>query len=246
MKAICLKCHTNPRILQFYTEAEGVVSSTNKMVNEAKGIVDELAQGQAADGRAVRRADRVPLFRPLALLRPDGQARRLHGRGRLRPVARLLRAGLEAGRAEEVGRRDRKDEQARRRPPRRRERRATETGRRSPCDVRWPARPWWADPLLWVELFVAANIAFLAVDIGLAHAVNAFEHPAEWVPVVFSLAATLVLLAGDRRSAAWTRVGPGRSTSRPRVWRRTALPWHRACWSAGARSRSASPACSGT
>ena len=42
MKAICLKCHTNPRILQFYSEAEGVVRSTNKIVNEAKGIVDDL------------------------------------------------------------------------------------------------------------------------------------------------------------------------------------------------------------
>jgi hydroxylamine dehydrogenase len=42
MKAICLKCHTNPRILQFYSEAEGVVRSTNKLVNEAKDIVEKL------------------------------------------------------------------------------------------------------------------------------------------------------------------------------------------------------------
>ena len=42
MKALCLKCHTNPRILQFYTEAESVVRSTNKIVNEAKDIVDKL------------------------------------------------------------------------------------------------------------------------------------------------------------------------------------------------------------
>jgi hypothetical protein len=42
MKAICLKCHTNPRILQFYSEAESVVRSTNKIVNEAKDIVDKL------------------------------------------------------------------------------------------------------------------------------------------------------------------------------------------------------------
>ena len=54
MKAICLKCHTNPRILQFYSEAEGVVRSTNKIVNEAKGIVDRLAQARAAHGPAVR------------------------------------------------------------------------------------------------------------------------------------------------------------------------------------------------
>jgi hypothetical protein len=42
MKAICLKCHTNPRILQFYGEAESVVRSTNKIVNEAKAVVDKL------------------------------------------------------------------------------------------------------------------------------------------------------------------------------------------------------------
>lgn len=42
MKAVCLKCHTNPRIIQFYTEAESVVRSTNKLVNEAKGIMDKL------------------------------------------------------------------------------------------------------------------------------------------------------------------------------------------------------------
>src|SRR3982751_4433328 len=53
---------------------------------------------------------------------------------------------------------------------------------------------WWANPLLWVELFLVANLAFLAVDIGLAHAVNAFEHQAEWIPIGFSLAATLFLL----------------------------------------------------
>ena len=49
-------------------------------------------------------------------------------------------------------------------------------------------------PLLLVELFAVGNIAFLAVDIGIAHAVNTFQHPAEWVPVAFSLAATPVLL----------------------------------------------------
>ena len=53
---------------------------------------------------------------------------------------------------------------------------------------------WWANPLLWLEWFLVANIAFLAVDISLAHAVNAFEHRAEWIPIVFSLAGTLLLL----------------------------------------------------
>ncbi len=53
---------------------------------------------------------------------------------------------------------------------------------------------WWADPLTWVELFAMSNIAFLAVDIGLAHAVNAFANPAEYVPVAFSLLAPIVLV----------------------------------------------------
>jgi hypothetical protein len=56
-----------------------------------------------------------------------------------------------------------------------------------------PAGQWWSDPLAYVELFAAANIAFLAVDIGLAHAVNAFARPEEFVPVGFSLIAPVVL-----------------------------------------------------
>jgi hypothetical protein len=47
--------------------------------------------------------------------------------------------------------------------------------------------------MIWVELLVISNLAFLAVDIGLAHAVNSFEHPAEWIPIAFSLGATGML-----------------------------------------------------
>ena len=65
---------------------------------------------------------------------------------------------------------------------------------RRPSDV--PTAPWWADPLSWVEVMALGNIAFMAVDIGLAHAVNAFANPAEWIPVAFSLAAPVVLLVG--------------------------------------------------
>lgn len=54
---------------------------------------------------------------------------------------------------------------------------------------------WWGDPLAWAELFALSNIAFLAADVGIAHAVNAFAHPAEYVPVAFSLLAPLVLVA---------------------------------------------------
>ncbi len=78
--------------------------------------------------------------------------------------------------------------------------------------------PWWASPLFWIEMFVAANLAFLTVDIGLAHAVNLFEHQAEWVPIVFSPAATLLLLLavllGGRDG-----LGPDDSRTGPRDWR---------------------------
>lgn len=45
-----------------------------------------------------------------------------------------------------------------------------------------------------VELFVLGNLAFLAADVYVAHSVNAFERPEEWIPVVFSLAAPVLLL----------------------------------------------------
>jgi hypothetical protein len=53
---------------------------------------------------------------------------------------------------------------------------------------------WWAQPLLWLEWLLVANVAFLALDIAMAHAENAYAHRAEWIPVFFSLGGTLVLL----------------------------------------------------
>lgn len=47
-----------------------------------------------------------------------------------------------------------------------------------------------------VEIFAAANLAFLAVDIYFAHSVNAFANSLEWVPVVFSATAPLLLVPG--------------------------------------------------
>ncbi len=52
-----------------------------------------------------------------------------------------------------------------------------------------------ARPLL-LELFAAANLAFLAVDVSLAHTANFFRDPAEWIPVVASALCTLALAAG--------------------------------------------------
>jgi hypothetical protein len=49
-------------------------------------------------------------------------------------------------------------------------------------------------PARWVEWFVVANIAFLGVDIAVAHTENGFARPAEWAPIAFSAVATLLLL----------------------------------------------------
>jgi hypothetical protein len=51
------------------------------------------------------------------------------------------------------------------------------------------------EPLVLVELFIVANVAFLAADIIFAHSTNEFAHWAEWIPLVFSLTAPLVLIA---------------------------------------------------
>ncbi len=55
-----------------------------------------------------------------------------------------------------------------------------------------------ATPLrhLLVEIFAVANLAFLGLDIVLAHSINAFAHPAEWLPIGFSAVACLLLAPG--------------------------------------------------
>src|SRR5204863_335745 len=63
---------------------------------------------------------------------------------------------------------------------------------------------WYLDHRLGLELFVLVNLAFLSLDIYLAHSVNdfgrraptAFGRGIEYVPLYFSLAAPGVLLAG--------------------------------------------------
>ncbi|MGA7616184.1 MAG: hypothetical protein WBX15_13500 [Thermoanaerobaculia bacterium] len=52
-------------------------------------------------------------------------------------------------------------------------------------------------PPAWtlVELFVVANLGFLAIDVYIAHSINAFELSPEWIPVVYSALAPLLLLA---------------------------------------------------
>jgi hypothetical protein len=51
------------------------------------------------------------------------------------------------------------------------------------------------DRALLVEAFVTANLAFLVLDVLLAHSANEFHHPGEWVPVGFAAAATVLLAA---------------------------------------------------
>lgn len=55
-------------------------------------------------------------------------------------------------------------------------------------------------PALLLELFVIANLAFLAGDIALAHAVNDFASPAEWIPLGLSVLAPLFLFPGFVRA----------------------------------------------
>jgi hypothetical protein len=62
---------------------------------------------------------------------------------------------------------------------------------------------WFRDSRVWLEAFVVVNLAFLALDISLAHSVNRFRHPAESIPLYFSLAAPVVLLAAQLADLRW-------------------------------------------
>lgn len=55
---------------------------------------------------------------------------------------------------------------------------------------------WYLEPRLWLEAFVLVNLAFLALDIYLAHSANRFAHWAEYLPFYFSLYAPGALLIG--------------------------------------------------
>ena len=65
---------------------------------------------------------------------------------------------------------------------------------------------------LLLEWFVVANFAFLVLDVFLAHSVNNFRHPAEWIPVVFSAVAAAVLAP-----ALWQASGATRGSYAHRV-----------------------------
>ena len=70
--------------------------------------------------------------------------------------------------------------------------------------IDWPRRR-----RVVLDLFVLGNIAFLAVDTYLAHSVNRFAHPLEWVPFSFSLLATPLFAVAIAMVALESCVRPG-------------------------------------
>jgi hypothetical protein len=71
--------------------------------------------------------------------------------------------------------------------------------------------PWWIEPELWVEAFATVNIAFLTFDIYLAHSVNQFRNRTEYIPLLFSATAPLLLIVAlsqrRRRRIIWKILG---------------------------------------
>ena len=53
---------------------------------------------------------------------------------------------------------------------------------------------WIRNGSLIIELFIVINLGFLTLDIFVAHSINAFAHPAEWIPFYFSISAPLLLV----------------------------------------------------
>ncbi len=74
-----------------------------------------------------------------------------------------------------------------------------------------PSERWWARPQIWVEGFAIANAGFLTFDIYLAHSVNQFRNRAEYIPLVFSATAPLLLILAlavrYRWPAVWKDLG---------------------------------------
>lgn len=71
--------------------------------------------------------------------------------------------------------------------------------------------PWYRDRPLLVEGFAGLNLAFLVLDVFLAHSYNQFAHWAEWIPLAFSAAGALAV--------AGTFVGVGvHPWTRPAGW----------------------------
>ena len=70
---------------------------------------------------------------------------------------------------------------------------------------------WWNQPELWVEAFAILNVGFLTFDIYLAHSVNQFRNQAEYIPLLFSASAPVVLVIAltqrQKRRTIWKILG---------------------------------------
>jgi len=58
-----------------------------------------------------------------------------------------------------------------------------------------PTDRWLRATDLWVEAFAVLNLGFLTLDIYLAHSLNGFRKPAEYIPLLFSAIAPVILIA---------------------------------------------------
>jgi hypothetical protein len=74
-----------------------------------------------------------------------------------------------------------------------------------------PNERWWTQPELWVEAFAILNIGFLTFDIYLAHSVNQFRNRSEYIPLLFSATAPLILIVSlsqrRKRRLLWKILG---------------------------------------
>ena len=81
---------------------------------------------------------------------------------------------------------------------------------------------WFHNHALTLEIFVTANIAFLALDVFIAHSVNNFAHWGEWVPFLFAIIASLTLLCilvtGDGRIKRWIGLAVGWCSVGTGIW----------------------------
>lgn len=69
---------------------------------------------------------------------------------------------------------------------------------------------WLGNCPLLLSVFIVLNLAFLAIDVFLAHSINGFAHKAEWIPFLFSIAALPLVwwtLFGKRKRMTRQRVG---------------------------------------
>lgn len=72
-----------------------------------------------------------------------------------------------------------------------------------------PEHAWWTHRPFLLELFVVSNLAFLILDVYLAHSFNDFAHWAEWIPVYFAGGGTVALAVAvvqeNRLRSQWPR-----------------------------------------